>query len=175
MREGERGDLASYAHPSQRGKGLLPYSAYAGMTYAELCMCVFRTGTGTVTALRCLCNNSEPHITPQCFRGNLACDSSLMCYAERFWNQDAQRYQSVWDCLDNVPDSGIPKLALCKINSTEKLYFCCNNSDFCNDVTLRLPGEVPVVVTESVSVLSASPSASPTASPTVPVKGEGRE
>ena len=147
------------------------------MTCAELCMCIFRTGT--VTALRCLCNNSEPLLTtPRCRLNRFSCESSLMCYTEHFWNEGERKYQSVWDCLDNIPDNGIPREARCRINSTTKLYFCCNNSNFCNNVNLRLPGEGPVVVTESASVLSASPSvspsASPTASPTAPI-GKGRE
>ena len=98
-----------------------------------------------------------------------------MCYAERFWNPGAQRFQSVWGCLDDLPVSVVPREALCRINSTEKLYFCCNDTDFCNDVTLRLPDEMPVAVTESVSPSFVSPSTSPSASPSASTMGEGGE
>ena len=54
---------------------------------------------------------------------------------------------------------------ICTINSIDNAYFCCNNTDFCNNVTLRLPREMSVTITESVTEsVSRSASTSPSAS-----------
>ena len=67
------------------------------------------------------------------------------------------RAVSVWGCLDMLTNDPGFGGRTCTVNNTDNVYFCCNNTDFCNNVTLRLPRETSVTTTES------SPSASPSA------------
>ena len=107
--------------------------------------------------LRCVCNDTQNAVAVPCIEENFSCESTTMCYVHRFWSMAQGRAFSEWGCLDKVID---PLLrSVCTINDTVRgnIYFCCNNTDFCNNVTLRLPREMSV--TTPVSPPSASPSA----------------
>ena len=59
----------------------------------------------------------------------------------------------MWGCLENLPNHFSPGFTgqACTINKTDSVYFCCNNTNFCNNVTLRLPRETSVTITPSAS------------------------
>ena len=83
----------------------------------------------------------------------------FLSYVYRFWAPVKRRVFSEWGCLENIISNlfvDVPNL-LCTINNTNNIYFCCNNTDYCNNVTLQLPRETLVPTTEGV-VQSASTS-----------------
>lgn len=126
-------------------------------------MCCFSFFTEPTTALRCFCNNTRigPHLS--CLRDGFTCESSLMCYVRRFWAPDEWRAFSDFGCLESQVGDFSLELArsLCTINTINNIYFCCNSSDYCNNMTLQLPREMSVPTTDSVSHSAfTSPSAS---------------
>ena len=128
-------------------------------------MCCFSFFTEPGASLRCLCNDTQGVSPLSCIVNGFSCESTAMCFVQRLWSREQGRAFSVWGCLDDLPTSFLGNV--CLINDTVRgnVYFCCNNTDYCNNVTLRLPHEMSVTITESVmESVSRSASTSPSAS-----------
>ena len=126
-------------------------------------MCCFSFFTEPTTTLKCVCNDTLQTPIVPCIDNNFSCESTTMCYVQQFWSRQQGRAFSQWGCLDSLPNHFAGQI--CTINSTDNVYFCCNNTDYCNNVTLRLPREMSVTTTETVTEgdlrsASTSPSAS---------------
>ena len=129
-------------------------------------MCCFSFFTEPGASLRCLCNDTQGVSPLSCIVNGFSCESTAMCFVQRLWSREQGRAFSVWGCLDDLATSFILG-KVCLINDTVRgnVYFCCNNTDYCNNVTLRLPHEMSVTITESVmESVSRSASTSPSAS-----------
>ena len=126
-------------------------------------MCCFSFFTEPTTTLKCVCNDTLPTPILSCLVNGFSCESTTMCYVQRFWSIRDGRAFSQWGCLDSLTKHHIGPV--CTINNTDNVYFCCNNTDYCNNVTLRLPREMSVTIMETVMEgdlrsASTSPSAS---------------
>ena len=134
-------------------------------------MCCYSFFTEPATTLRCVCNDTQLGASLVCIRENFSCESNAMCFVQRLWSREQGRAFSVWGCLETLPNhfSDLPG-HVCPVNNTNSIYFCCNNTNYCNNVTLQLSREMSVTTTESV-MESVSPSAY--TSPSASTEGKG--
>ena len=124
-------------------------------------MCCFSFFTEPTTALRCFCNDTRIGAHPSCLRDGFTCESSIRCYVRRFWAPHEGRAFSDFGCLENIISTFNFANVLCTINTTNNIYICCDDTDYCNNETLQLPRETLVPTTEGVvHSASTSPSAS---------------